>query len=183
MVSAQSLKWVTLRGGCPIRRRSHTWICNMAVAERQAPSSCDYRLSMCLARPGSSLRRATIKPYAGPAVMCSVSYEQSLAIAPIFRWSNIFPRAANRDRARAYAGTRLLAPFRLSVASTLANLMIEANRFETIMAPAPADSPPNIAHPSDTSAKGRDGGDERCVQVRSGIVVCQKVPEAASKER
>ena len=32
------------------------------------------------------------------------------------------------------AGTRLLAPFRLSVVSMLANLTIEANRFETIMA-------------------------------------------------
>ena len=29
------------------------------------------------------------------------------------------------------AGTRLLAPFRLSVVSMLANLAIEANRFET----------------------------------------------------
>jgi hypothetical protein len=27
--------------------------------------------------------------------------------------------------------------------------MIDANRFETIMAPAPAESPPKIAHPSD----------------------------------
>jgi hypothetical protein len=80
-------------------------------------------------------------------------------------------------------GTRLLAPFRLTVVSTLADLMIEANRFETIMAPAPADSAPNIAHPSDTSATGRDGGEEQCVQVRSGIVVCQKMPEAASKQR
>lgn len=29
------------------------------------------------------------------------------------------------------AGTRLLAPFRVSVVSMLANLVIEANRFET----------------------------------------------------
>jgi hypothetical protein len=81
------------------------------------------------------------------------------------------------------AGTRLLAPFRLSVVSTLANLMIEANRFETTMAPAPAGTSPNIAHPSDTSPTREDGGDERCVRVDSGVVVCQKVPEAASKRR
>ena len=43
------------------------------------------------------------------------------------------------------AGTRLLAPFRLSVVSTLANLMIEANQFETIMAPAPVGTPPTSA--------------------------------------
>ena len=79
------------------------------------------------------------------------------------------------------AGTRLLAPFRLSVESTLANLMIEATRFETIMAPAPAGTSPNVAHPSDISPTRRDGGDERCVEVRSGVVVCQKVPEPAPK--
>jgi hypothetical protein len=85
--------------------------------------------------------------------------------------------------ARPIAGTRLLAPFRLSVVSTLANLMIEAIRFEAIMAPAPAGTSPNIAHPSDTSPTREDGGDERCVRVGSGVVVCQKVPEAASKRR
>ena len=79
------------------------------------------------------------------------------------------------------AGTRLLAPFRLSVVSTLANLMIEANRFETSMAPAPAGTPAKVAHPSDISPTRRDGVDERCVEVRSGVVVCQKVPEPAPK--
>jgi hypothetical protein len=54
------------------------------------------------------------------------------------------------------AGTRLLAPFRLSVVSTLANLVIEANRFETVMAPAPEGAPP-IAHPVDTLSTRRDG--------------------------
>jgi hypothetical protein len=33
------------------------------------------------------------------------------------------------------AGTRLLAPFRVSVVSTLANLLIEANRFEPTAQP------------------------------------------------
>jgi hypothetical protein len=122
--------------------------------------------------------------YAGPVVVCSISYEPIAghrANVPLVKYLS-----EGREMEIALApigGTRLLAPFRLAVVSTLANLMIEANRFGTIMAPAPADSPPNIAHPSDTSATGRDGGEERCVQVRSGIVVCQKVPEGASKQR
>jgi hypothetical protein len=36
------------------------------------------------------------------------------------------------------AGTRLLAPFRLSVVSMLANLVIEASRFEAIARPLDA---------------------------------------------
>src|SRR5262245_38539651 len=70
----------------------------------------------------------------------------------------------NRDMEMALApiaGTRLLAPFRLSVVSMLANLTIEANRFETIMAPAPEGTSPNIAQPSDISPTRRDGDVER----------------------
>src|SRR5262249_39167430 len=122
------------------------------------------------------------KGYAGPVVMCSVSYEPIAghrANVPLVKYLS-----EGREIEIALAsigGTRLLAPFRLSVVSTLANLTIEANRFETIMAPAPADTPPTVGHPSDTSPKREDGGDERCVRVGSGLVVCQKVPEAASK--
>jgi hypothetical protein len=124
------------------------------------------------------------KGYSGPVVVCSVSYEPIAGHRANIPLVKYLSECREMEIALApIGGTRLLAPFRLSIVSTLANLMIEANRFETIVAPAPAASPPNIAHPSDTSAKGRDGGDERCVQVRSGIVVCQKVPEAASKER
>ena len=81
------------------------------------------------------------------------------------------------------AGTRLLAPFRLSVMSTLANLVIEANRFETIMAPAPTGTPGNVAHPSDISPPRRVGVDERCAEARSGVVVCQEVPKPAPERR
>ena len=77
------------------------------------------------------------------------------------------------------AGTRLLAPFRLSVVSMLANLTIEANRFETIMAPAPVGTPPNIAQPSDISPTRRDGVVERCVRAGNGLVLCQEVPKLA----
>src|SRR5215467_12048612 len=122
------------------------------------------------------------KGYAGPVVVCSVSYEPIAghrANIPLIKYLS-----EGRELEITLApivGTRLLAPFRLSVVNTLANLMIEANRFETIMAPAPAGTSPNVAHSSDISPTRRDGVDERCVEVRSGVVVCQKVPEPAPK--
>jgi hypothetical protein len=123
------------------------------------------------------------KGYAGPVVACSVSYEPIAghrANIPLIKYLS---EGREMEIALApIAGTRLLAPFRLSVVSTLANLMIEANRFETIMAPAPAGTPPNVAHPSDISPTRRDGVDERCVE-RRGLVVCQEVPEPAPKRR
>jgi Protein of unknown function (DUF3108) len=122
------------------------------------------------------------KGYAGAVVVCSISYEPIAghrANIPLVKYLS-----EGREVEIALApisGTRLLVPFRLSVVSTLANLMIEANRFETILAPVPAGTSPSNADPSDTSPTRRDGADERCVQVRSGIVVCQKVPAATSK--
>ena len=78
-----------------------------AHPRRTAPST--YRIGFV----GWLLHRANI-----PLIKyLSEGREMEIALAPI-------------------AGTRLLAPFRLSAVSTLANLMIEANRFETIMAPA-----------------------------------------------
>jgi len=76
-------------------------------------------------------------------------------------------------------GTRLLAPFRLSVVSTLANLMIEANRFETIMAPAPAGPSPNVAHPSEPTR--REGVEKPCVEVRSGTFAAKYRRSGASR--
>jgi hypothetical protein len=72
------------------------------------------------------------KGYAGPVVVCSVSYEPIAghrASIPLVKYLS-----EGRDMEMALApiaGTRLLAPFRLSVVSMLANLTIEANRFET----------------------------------------------------
>jgi uncharacterized protein DUF3108 len=77
------------------------------------------------------------KGYAGPAVICAVAFraiaghrvgsalvkylgggrEIELALAPI-------------------AGTRLLAPFRLSISNLLGNIVVEATAFETTTAPA-----------------------------------------------
>jgi hypothetical protein len=72
------------------------------------------------------------KGYAGPVVVCSVSYEPIAghrASIPLVKYLS-----EGREMEMALApitGTRLLAPFRLSVVSMLANVMIEANRFET----------------------------------------------------
>jgi hypothetical protein len=91
------------------------------------------------------------------------------------------------------AGTRLMAPFRLSVVSTLATFMIEANRFETIMAPAPEGMLPNIS-PTHSGVVERSEGAgaeqdqrqsrsngvvERCVRVGPDLVRCQEVRESA----
>ena len=124
------------------------------------------------------------KGYTGPLVVCSLSYEPIAGHRANIPLVKYLSEGREMEIALApIAGTRLLAPFRLSVASTLANLMIEANRFETTMAPAPAGTSPNIAHPTDIPPRREDGGDERCVRVGSGVTVCQKVPGASSKQR
>ena len=120
------------------------------------------------------------KGYAGPVVVCSLSYEPIAghrASIPLVKYLS-----EDREMEMALApiaGTRLLAPFRLSVVSMLANLTIEANRFETIMAPAPVGTPPNIAQPSDISPTRKDSVVERCVRAGNGLVLCQEVPKLA----
>src|SRR4029453_18608166 len=101
------------------------------------------------------------KGYAGPLVVCSVSYEPIAGHRANIPLVKYLSEGREMEIALApIAGPRLLAAFRLSVVTTLANLMIEATRFETIMAPAPAGTPANVAHPSDISPTRRDGGDE-----------------------
>jgi hypothetical protein len=79
------------------------------------------------------------KGYAGPVVVCSISYEPIAghrASIPLVKYLS-----EGREMEMALApitGTRLLAPFRLSVVSMLANVMIEANRFETTAPPLDA---------------------------------------------
>src|SRR5262247_382331 len=79
------------------------------------------------------------KGYAGPVVVCSVSYEPiagHLASMPLVKYLS-----ENRDMEMALApvaGTRLLAPFRMLVVSALANLVIEANQFEATAQPQDA---------------------------------------------
>ena len=119
------------------------------------------------------------KGYAGPVVVCSVSYEPIAGHASIPLVKYLSEGREMEMALAPIAGTRLLAPFRLSVVSMLANLTIEANRFETIMAPAPVGTPPNIAQPSDISPTRRDGVVERCVRAGNGLVLCQEVPKLA----
>ena len=124
------------------------------------------------------------KGYAGPVVVCSVNYEPIAghrANIPLVKYLS-----EGREMEIAFApiaGMRLLAPFRLSVVSTLANLVIEANRFETIMVPAPESTPPNIAHSPEVSPPSRDGVVQRCERANSGLVLCQEVPKPAPERR
>ena len=120
------------------------------------------------------------KGYAGPVVVCSVSYEPIAGHRASIPLVKYLSEGREMEMALApIAGTRLLAPFRLSVLSTLANLTIEANRFETIMASAPVGTPPNIAQPSEILPTRREGVVERCVRAGSGVVICQEVPKPA----
>jgi hypothetical protein len=103
------------------------------------------------------------KGYAGPVVVCSVNYEPIAGHRANIPLVKYLSEGREMEIALApIAGTRLLAPFRLSVVSALANLMIEAKRFETIMAPAPESTPPNIAHSPEISPPRRDGVVQRC---------------------
>jgi hypothetical protein len=79
------------------------------------------------------------KGYAGPVVVCSVSYEPIAghrASTPLVKYLS---EGREMEMALApVAGTRLLAPFRMLVVSALANLVIEANQFEVTAQPQDA---------------------------------------------
>lgn len=79
------------------------------------------------------------KGYAGPVVVCSVSYEPIAghrASTPLVKYLS---EGREMEMALApVAGTRLLAPFRMLVESALANLVIEANQFEATAQPQDA---------------------------------------------
>jgi hypothetical protein len=76
------------------------------------------------------------KGYAGPVVVCSVRYEPIAghrASTPLIKYLS---EGREMEVALApIAGTRMLLPFRVSVESMLANLVIEANRFEASSQP------------------------------------------------
>ena len=79
------------------------------------------------------------KGYAGPVVVCSVSYEPIAGHRASILLVKYLSEGREMEMALApIAGTRLLAPFQLSVVSMLANLTIEANRFETTAHPLDA---------------------------------------------
>jgi Protein of unknown function (DUF3108) len=71
------------------------------------------------------------KGYAGPVVVCSLHYEPIVGHIASNALVKYLSEGREMEIALApVAGTRLLAPFRLSVVSVLANLVIEANLFE-----------------------------------------------------
>jgi|SRR5262245_4736807 len=140
-----------------------------------------YDLKLAFKRMG---RVTAEKGYAGPVVVCSVNYEPIAGHRANIPLVKYLSEGREMEIALApLAGTRLLAPFRLSVVSTLANLVIEANRFETIMAPASEGTPANIARPSEISPPSRDGVLQRCERATGGIVLCQDVPKPAPERR
>jgi hypothetical protein len=75
------------------------------------------------------------KGYAGPVVVCSVSYEP-IAGHRAYPLVKYLSEGREMEMALApVAGTRLLAPFRMLVVSALANLVIEANQFKVTAQP------------------------------------------------
>jgi Protein of unknown function (DUF3108) len=85
------------------------------------------------------------KGYVGPVVVCSLRYEPIAGHNTSATLVKYLSEGREMEIALApVAGTRLLVPFRMSVVSMLANLVIEANRFEAT-APAldPAVAGPN----------------------------------------
>jgi hypothetical protein len=77
------------------------------------------------------------KGYAGPVVVCSVGYEPIAGHRPSTPLVKYLSDGREIEIALApVAGTRLLAPFRVSIVSMLANLVIDANRFEATPQPA-----------------------------------------------
>jgi hypothetical protein len=85
---------------------------------------------------------AAAKGYAGPAIVCSLQYQPLAGHGTSAALVNYLSEGREMEIVLAPIGeTRLLAPFRLSVAGMLANLVIEAERFE-VAAPTPAAPPP-----------------------------------------
>jgi hypothetical protein len=77
--------------------------------------------------------------YAGPVVVCSVHYEPIAGHRASTRLVKYLSEGREMEMALApVAGTPLLAPFRVSVVSMLANVVIEAKRFETTAHPSSA---------------------------------------------
>ena len=87
------------------------------------------------------------KGYAGPVVVCSLRYEPIVGHISSNALVKYLSEGREMEVALApVAGTRLLAPFRLSVVSILANLVIEASRFEATARPFDAQRLPIQRH-------------------------------------
>ena len=115
-----------------------------AIGEGLSQEACRHTLPIFDGRQRYDLKLAfkrmdkvtAEKGYAGPVVVCSVRYEPIAghrASTPLVKYLS---EGREMEIALApVAGTRLLAPFRVLVVSMLANLVIEANRFEATSQP------------------------------------------------
>jgi Protein of unknown function (DUF3108) len=130
-------------------------------------------------------KMAAEKGYAGPVVVCSVNYEPIAGHRANIPLVKYLSEGREMEIALApIAGTRLLAPFRLSILSALANLIIEANRFETTAPPVDNSTTSREgvlerqegADPEQDQRQSRkDGVVERCVRIGPDLVRCQEV--------
>jgi hypothetical protein len=114
------------------------------TAEGLSQEACQRTLPMFDGRQRYDLKLAfkrmdevtAEKGYAGPVVVCSVGYEPIAghrASTPLVKY--LSEGREMEIMLAPIAGTRLLAPFRVSVMSMVANLLIEANRFESTAQP------------------------------------------------
>lgn len=92
------------------------------------------------------LDKVRANAYSGPVIVCSLSYRPIAghrASAPLVKY--LSESREIKIALAPLAGTRLFAPFRLVVANLLANLVVQANRFDLSVktTPAPLNSSPN----------------------------------------
>ena len=75
--------------------------------------------------------------YAGPVVVCAVTFQPVAGHRTSSSMVKFLARGRDIEMAFApVAGTRLLAPFRITIVNMLGNLVVQANRFEVVQAAA-----------------------------------------------
>jgi Protein of unknown function (DUF3108) len=118
-----------------------------AAGEGLSPEACRYTLPIFDGHHRYDLKLAfkrmdkvtAEKGYAGSVVVCSVGYEPIAGHRPSTPLVKYLSEGREMEIALApLVGTRLLAPFRVSVLSMLANIVIEASRFEATAHPVGA---------------------------------------------
>ena len=121
------------------------------TGEGLSPAACRQTLPIFDGRQRYDLKLAfkrmdkvtAEKGYSGPLVVCSVTYEPIAGHRSSTALVKYLSEGREMEMALApVAGTRLLVPFRVSVVSILANLVIVANRFEATAQPAAVEDSP-----------------------------------------
>jgi hypothetical protein len=75
----------------------------------------------------------TERGYAGPAVVCAVTLQPIAGHRPSSTMVKFLSQGRDIEMTLApVAGTRLLAPFRITIVNMLGNLVVQANRFEAV---------------------------------------------------